>query len=255
MRIAIVTALHKRYRLTELFLSYYAKLWKHPLFAVIDNDDLDMWNLVRRYPEWTFCEHENRPLADKWLAVMDLAKRHSDKFDAVMIMGSDDFIDMVYRDHAETALYLAHREYNDRFGESQMPELHIQPRYIHYYQALTGEMMRVKHKRPGAGRVLTNTLMQKVDWKPWSAGDENIDGSMDKRLASVYGAGNVPYAYVEDNIGVIMDVKSGESIWSYDYLRKGEFEDIEASSFLPEHFPLLANPLLTWKQHTQEISL
>jgi hypothetical protein len=59
VRIAVVTALHRRYHLTELFLSYYAKYWPYPLFAVIDDDDLQMWNLVRRYPEWRFCEYSN----------------------------------------------------------------------------------------------------------------------------------------------------------------------------------------------------
>jgi hypothetical protein len=155
-----------------------------------------------------------------------------------MIVGSDDFIDETYRKHCETALYLAHREYGDRFGEATMPEMHIQPRYVHYFDAVSGSMMRIKHKRPGAGRVLTNTLLAELDWTPWGAGDKNIDGSMDKRLAQVYG-GNVPYAFVDDDIGVIMDVKSGESIWSYDYLRKGDFEDLDAAAFLPEHFPTI----------------
>lgn len=245
MRVAILTALHRRYDLTELFLSYYAKTWKHPLLCVIDDDDLRMWDTVRRYPEWTFVEHRNEPLADKWLAGMALCKEHRERFDAVMIMGSDDFVDAEYKAHIETALYLAHRELEDSFGEKQLPPIQIQPRYIHYMDAMTGRLMRVRHKRPGAGRVLTNALLDALDWQPWRAGDRNIDGSMDTRLAQVYG-GNVPTMPVEESIGAILDVKTGESIWDYDYLRQKDFEDLDAGDFLPRHFPLLSTPLLTW---------
>lgn len=246
MRTAILTALHKRYELTELFLSYYAKTWKHPLFCVIDDNDLRMWNLVRRYPEWTVCEHRNQPLADKWLAGMQLCKEHKSRFDAVMIVGSDDFIDSTYYEHITTALHLAHREYEDRFDEGGLPEMHIVPRYIHYMDAVTGRLMRVRHKRPGAGRVLTNEMMDRLEWVPWTRGTTNIDGSMDRRLNEVYG-GNVPYAFIEDDIGVILDVKVNENIWTYDHLRKKDFEDLDAAEFLPEHFPLIADQLLGWQ--------
>ena len=246
MRIAIITALHKRYELTKLFLSYYAKTWDHPLFAVIDNDDLQMWHLMRHFPEWTTCEHANQPLANKWLACMKLAEKHKDSFDAVMIVGSDDFIDDTYKKHVESALYLAFRESVDRFGEKALPEMHIQPRYIYYMDALKGRMMRVRHKRPGAGRVLTKPLLERIKYIPWSEGDANIDGSMDKRLACVYGD-HIPYAFIEDDIGTILDVKTGESLWDYDYLRKKDFDDLDAEAILSERFPLIASRLLTWK--------
>ena len=245
MRVSILTALHKRYELTELFLSYYAKTWSGPLYCVIDNDDLRMWSLVKRYPEWTVCEYTNEPLADKWLAGMQLCKEHQADFDAVMILGSDDFIDNIYKAHIETMLYLAYREYNERFNETALPELHIQPRYIHYMDIETQRLMCVKHKKPGAGRVLSNALLDKMDWTPWAAGDKNIDGSMDKRLAVVYG-GSVPYMYIEESIGSILDVKTGQCIWNYDYLRKGSYEDLDAEPYLKEHFPLITNNLLNW---------
>ena len=255
MRIAIVTALHKRYRLTEMFLAYYAKLWPGPLYCVIDDDDLKMWRLVRQYPQWCHVEHQNMPLADKWLRCMQLARVERDNFDAVMILGSDDFIDKEYQQHIETSLWVTNRGYVERFDDAEgaLPELQIQPRYIHYYDAPTARLISRKHKRPGAGRVLSNAMLERLEWRPWTHGDRNIDGSMDKRLAQVYG-GNVPTAYIEEPIGSILDVKTDLNMWDFEHLRtnnvteKSPVEDIEAEPFLRERFPIIANELLGWKQ-------
>jgi len=258
MRIAIVTALHKRYRLTELFLAYYAKTWNAPLFCVIDDDDLRMWSLVQRFPQWKHCEYSNELLADKWLACMDLASRFKDSFDAVMIVGSDDFIDDTYKTHVQTALHISHEQWKSQFpdDEHDLPEMHIQPRYIHYFNALTIDLICRKHKRPGAGRVLSNALLERLDWKPWRHGDRNIDGSMDQRLSQVYG-GNAPYMYIEDEIGCILDVKAGQSIWSFEHLKtnnvtpKSPVFELEAEPYLKEHFPIIAGELLEWNQETE----
>ncbi len=248
-----MTALHKRYRLTDLFLAYYAKTWEGPLFCVIDDDDLKMWSLVQKYSQWTHCEYSNALLSDKWLACMDLASRHKDQFDAVMILGSDDFIDDVYKAHIYTSLHLTHREWGERFEDEEhdLPEMHIVPRYIHYFNALTSDLICRKHKRPGAGRVLTNAMLERLEWKPWRYGDRNIDGSMDQRLSQIYG-GNVPYVFIEDEIGCILDVKTGEGIWSFEHLKTNNVTprspvfELDAEPYLRERFPIIANQLLEW---------
>ena len=257
MRIAIVTALHKRYRLTELFLAYYAKTWQSPLFCVHDDNDLRMWSLVQQFPQWEHVEHANEPLADKWLSCMDLARRYEHTFDAVMILGSDDFIDAVYKAHVETYLHVVARDYAEKFSEVEfeLPELQIQPRYVHYFDANTARLISRKHKRPGAGVVLSNALLERLDWKPWRRGDRNIDGSMTQRLSQVYGD-DMPTAFIEDNIGCILDVKTPTNMWSFDHLAtnnvtaKSPVEHLDAEEYLQEHFPLIANHLLQW--NTQE---
>lgn len=246
MRIAILTALHQRYPLTRLFLSYYARTWDNPLFCVIDDDDLDMWEIVRQYPEWRFTTARNEPLADKWLAGMHFVKEHAAEFEAVMIVGSDDFIDQVYRDHIEVCIDLIH----DMRPE---PVYHIVPRHIHYLDAPTQRLMRVRHKRPGAGRVLSKAMLERLSWTPWRAGDSNIDGSMDKAILRVFGE-SLEYSYIEDDIGTIMDVKvrradgTQGNIWTYDHLLRKPHEELDTAPFLRKRFPLIADHLLYWNE-------
>ncbi len=244
VKLGLLTAIWGRPRLTRLFLDYYdlqapfsvMRAAYSPKDSPADHDLV--LNAMNQGTMWTFDGYRNAPLADKWLGAINELKFHD--LDAVMIAGSDDFITPDYVEHCKKLV--------------QDGAHMIVPRHIHYYDARTARMMRVRHKRPGAGRVLSASLLERMNWQPWRKGDRNIDGSMDARLRETIGdEADRIYTYIDEPLGAILDVKTGVNMWDYDYLRKKEYVDLDAAAFLPEHFPLIADELLEWNQQTHQI--
>ena len=235
MKLGVLTAIWKRPRLTELFLRYTELLPFEVLVAVVSPEDPTLPDI--RAGQWQFVEHKNEPLADKFLAG---AAALRGQCDAVMILGSDDFVTLDYIEHCCSLLT----------GGPQM----IVPRHIHYFDAIKCRLMRIRHRHPGAGRVLSAELCERLKWELWKREDGNVDGSMDARMKEVIGdRWKEHYTYIEDPVGVILDVKTKLTQWSYQYLRDGAHVDatkqylsIEPAPFLEATFPQIAHTLLNW---------
>lgn len=98
MKIAIVCAVYKRPLLTAIFLKYYAQLkdkYNIVLIAVGSEGDISK-NLCEAY-QWHYVEHPNNPLSCKINRAFLEAKRFD--VDAVIWIGSDDFISEGLLDH------------------------------------------------------------------------------------------------------------------------------------------------------------
>ena len=146
MKLAIITALHERYRLTRLFLEYYQELQvpgvELGLFCAVTHDEHRMQEMLKGYPGWTSAATHNKPLTQKFAGCLVIANFWQP--DAVMILGSDDFVSAGYIESAVNLLDGA-----DFIGNES----------VHYMQLGTDQVIRqYTNERPiGAGRVLSRT--------------------------------------------------------------------------------------------------
>ena len=186
MNLSICTAIWKRPELTRFVLDYYVQM-DHDLIVAF-SDYKDWW------PEGALAVYaDNEPLGAKWNA----AVRTSQMFgaDAVMIVGSDDLVSPDYIKHA---LRLIER------GADV-----VQPAGCWFVELSSGEAF-FHPIRTGAGRVVSRRLLELLDWKLWpDYATIRLDGEMDKVVATV------PHRAIQSDVGRVVDLKSGENMWSY----------------------------------------
>lgn len=237
MRIAVVTALHRRYALSGLFLGYYEALRvkdvEFGLFCAIDHDDPDMRTIVDQFPAWTHSRGRNDNLCGKWLTSMGKVREWDP--DAMLVVGSDDFLNVRYIHRLVTLAKQGHGA--------------IFPQQVYFYDTLTGRLARGSYERVGAGRLLTRPVLEACDWQPWAAPSHSLDGSMDGVVRKAIGEENIHrIERISTFGGVILDVKTKESKNSFESVlgRAERFED--AAAFLPKHFPTVAPYLLDWNE-------
>lgn len=245
-RLVIVTAAWGRSRLTELMLRHTASL-----------EAPDGWDVVRVCVEtpgdpdpaqythgWHYAQAENAPLSAKWQAGVDAARDLG--ADAVMILGSDDFVNAAFLESVTDALE-AGAEY-------------VQPSGLWVYDAPTAQYPAGRcffgyAQRIGAGRTLSRHLLDRLGWQLWTeAGPGRLDGAMDARLDPVC----LPYLLprmLERRL-ILVDVKTeqqGQSanIWTYDDLAGLAVAAFDPEAFWHAHFPAIADEIL--HLHTEEI--
>lgn len=239
MKLAIITALHERYGLTRLFLKYYSELVvdgvELGLFCAVTKTENKMHQLVEDFPMWTPTFTENKPLTHKFASSM----AHIKDYDAMMIIGSDDFINAGYI--TEGVKRLASADY-------------IGGNMIHYLNLGTEHMIKqwdVLGNPIGAGRMLSRNLLEHLDWMPWDFSTPGLDNSMVQKM--LY-EGIVPE--VMENYeafgGAMLDVKmkDGHGIemnqTPYSTVRRWPHQQVNAQSYLDKYFPSLKQTLLTW---------
>lgn len=234
MKLAIITALHGRYRLTRLFLDYWRTLdvpgVELLLSCAITTDEYKMREMVtREYPEWSPVYAPNMPLTTKFAANMQNVEAW--KPDAMMIIGSDDFVTPSYIQRSIDAMQCAdlvgtHTVYYMEYGTDQIIRQHV-----------TGDPI-------GAGRVLSRRLLEHLEWMPWDTATPSLDMSMMHQMKL---NGILPEIIEED---AMLDVKSKDqhgqdtNQTTYRTVRKWNHTPIDGHAFLNEHFPQLIRPLL-----------
>lgn len=263
-RLGILTALWRRPRVAEAVLRHLADLAVPGValtrFAVRSPEDPDP---APEVPGVAYVDHPNAPLSDKWNAGMEsLAGR----VDAVMVIGSDDFVSAAYVRRAVEAVL---------DGASL-----VRSEDVVFYDAATGRAARARMPRMGAGRVLSRSLLDLLDWRPWPDGlSLRLDGGMDRRikrrltsapadrrrcrqvLISAEGEGE-PGA---PRVPPLLDVKTlgtpgGTSLWSFDHMTRygrpmapGEILDL-CTTHYPAALPLLDMAKRTKSPKTPETS-
>lgn len=231
MKLAIVTAFWQREEVTRAFCQHYRDL-RDELASRVDvllcaahsQDEAYLDRIDASGWETVFAE--NRPLVQKFNAAVDLVTRD---FDAVLVTGSDDFIDAAY---VLWAVEQVRRGY----------EL-IGARDIYFWRRSTGEGIHwpgyhgPREGEPiGAGRVLSAELLDRWMWKPWpDCGDRGLDGAMWHR-AEVVSARTLCAPLVEIG-GMMVDVKDEGNLTAWQSIvhaegsRRCEREEIEGDSF------------------------
>ncbi len=238
MKLAIITALHERYKLTRLFLDYYQNLdiegVELGLFCTCTTDEHKMHNLVSEYPEWQVSTAENMPLTRKFAANMPNVKDW--KPDALMIMGSDDFASVGYIERAIKRI-----DQHQYIGNS----------LVHYINLGTDQMIMQSdlYGRPiGAGRMLSRSLLDRMKWNLWL--DDETTG-LDKSMAQHLAYHGVEPVMMSQH--GLLDCKEltpyGHSAnrTAWETVRRWPHEPVEhPDRYLDEHFPTLKQTLLSW---------
>ena len=230
MKLAIITALHQRYRLTRLFLDYYQRMDVEGvdlgLFCACTEGDYDMQHVATSFPSWKVSTAENMPLVPKFAANMPKARQWG--ADAVMILGSDDFV---------SARYI------ERAAERVLKHGFVGNMIVHYIDMGTDQMIMQWDMggRPiGAGRAIAAPVLDAVDWYPWLDDDTiGLDRSMLLRLGEVN-----PCVLMHQH--GLLDCKDGVNQTPYKTVRSWPHEEVDSCLYLSEHFPSIKNTLLNW---------
>lgn len=220
--LGVVTALWGRPGLTRLFLDHTARVVPPGtrLVAAVSPEDPDRAS----HPDWTFVEAVNSPLSRKFNAAMQAAEGT----DAVLLLGSDDFVNERY---VELALDLLE------------PGSMVMPRTIWFLDRNTKQAIYARCRKIGAGRVLSSSLLEKVYWQPWEDGyDKGADTAMDRKIK---GAPIIDMPDLDREDAFLMDVKTDANLWSFDYLKRNlSHEEVDARSMLRNYVPDIADELM-----------
>lgn len=177
-----------------------------PITAVV-SDDQPRIDGVR------YVEYRNQPLSDKWNYGMGLMR----EFDHVMVIGSDNFVPEAYVNAVK-----------ERSGFD-----FIRTEDVVFWDHETNRSQRTKMKRMGAGRVLSRKALEMLDYQPWPFGrDRKLDGGMDRRLKGL----DLKEVLIDGP--PILDVKSADSMWSYNAMLNGESRDVDLQAIIETHYPL-----------------
>jgi hypothetical protein len=214
MRLGVLTCIWKRHELAEAMLAHTLAIAREvaledivlELVAVVSPDDPGAEALVwdAGYP-WEAVVHANQPLSDKWNAGMDEfageAYEPSANIDAVVILGSDDFVTAdLFRCWAKHlrdgwALLGVKDAYTFRPGDGRL---------VHYPGYGPGPR---QGESLGTGRCLSRKLLQALEWKPWPEGlASGLDAGMMKRCEAL-GVGQELVLPMAAGPGPILDVR------------------------------------------------
>lgn len=145
MKIAIVTAVWGRPRLTELVLDYYRRI-------AVPGLTLKRYGAVTGSPPpvdgWEYVDVPNEPLGAKWNAACEFA--YDADPDGYLIVGSDDLIEPSYFE------FLAQGDYD-----------WVEPRTLFMYDIPTRRCVELYRAAPGAGRYFSRAHMERFGGRPF----------------------------------------------------------------------------------------
>lgn len=214
----IFLAVWRRPHITELCFVGINRLKKHPDFdieAVAVLSELDMIPLCEKYGI-NYTMHPNEPLGAKKNFGLQYCKNFD--FDWLMEIGSDDLI--------LNELLDSYKPYFEKWNFFGI-------RDAAYLNSETGDCRRLISKATyGAGRMIKRELLDKVEWKLWKDG---ISKGLDNNSVFAFMRLGIDYKQVPnmDFPGVI-DVKSKENIWKFDYFLGNEYPKEEIFKRLSE---------------------
>jgi len=230
----VLTTLWRRPALTAVTLRHYAGL-RADLAEHIDLRLLAVGSEgeVSRAPAerhgWQYVEHANRPLGAKHNALLDVV-RDSGEADAVLIIGSDDFLaaDYVLRCASDIASGAAVVGLADlAFLDAARGRAVRWPGYVGTLRE--GEPV-------GAGRCISRRALEAVNWRLWDDHlDSGLDGSMWARLCAVRSLGRVVVHRLADGYPAF-DVKASDNIVGFETIAGAEGVEALPDDWVRDHF-------------------
>lgn len=206
MKLAVVTCLWKRPRVTALSLRRIARAAAGvaPLLVAVGSEGPISRKLAID-AGWSYEEASNRPLGRKWNRGAQAA--YAAGADGVVILGSDDWVDAgLLRALASMAKSHACIGLRDQYmlRVSDLAMLHFRG----YQGDRAGDPV-------GVGRLLRRDVLKKLAQAPWPANVERgLDGHMTGRLRSL---GIRPRLTTMRELGgAVIDLKTDENMWSFD---------------------------------------
>lgn len=235
LRLAILTCLWKRSRLSRLVLERIAGLEVPGVdlvrVAVYSPEDDERGGMCD-VQGWQFVAHPNEPVSDKWNAGARYL-RHFD-VDAMMIVGSDDFI-------------------NGRLVECVVEKLkegakYVVPQTLYFYDTSSKKAMYCRASKVGAGLTITRDLLERLGFRPWKSGvNKGIDGAMYKRLREIGIQYPETVREIRDEGAVLLDVKTAVNNFAYPAMERGlSHEKLDGPELLRELVPEYAEEIIAW---------
>jgi hypothetical protein len=200
----ILVPIWGREKITELCLDNLKELKKDYNIDVICVVS-EQWAKIKAFEKgFKYVEVENFPLGNKMNKGVEYALRFD--FDYLMNLGSDDLIDGRLFD-----LYKPHIEQKKKvFGINK----------VTFFDSKTKQLKRFDYKHMiGAGRMISREVLMK--YAPIYTPDKNkcLD---DNSAFNMFG---VQFNEIESEDDLIIDIKSDENIWAFDYF-KGETSEL-----------------------------
>lgn len=220
MKLAIVTTLWGRRKLSKVVLDYYRQTFPNATLIAVatQEEDIDL----ARQAGWIPRYERNVPLSHKFNEGF-MASRQYDP-DAVMVVGSDDLVSVSYVDAALVAM------------KTIKPRL-IAPGGTYFYSPKRGECRYVRAPQgSGAGRVMSRDTLNTVNWKPYSDVDKKYIESGMKRVV-----GDVDFLVdVSPASGrYVVDVKTRDNLHSYEKMTGSVIDVVVEEDTIVGAFPCL----------------
>lgn len=241
MRLALITTVYRRPRLTNLVLTHYAALAErmkeefeitiYAAFSRMEDPDFHDLSYFRRLGiRVVFAENE--PLSDKWNAVSTIA--YQDDPDALIVFGSDDLMN-------DTLVRLLALQV--RYGHDA-----VTLNNCYFYHPLSRRASLLSDARIGAGRTFSRRLLQHLDGYLWPTGSHiRPDHTQNEHLEQsghAFHFVNLPDhalpPYKPFRKPVLVDVKTDTNRWpfsDFDPARNPQCEHIVARDLLFDSFP------------------
>lgn len=206
-KILIYLAVWKRPLITELCFRGIKRLQSHPDFniealAVISEDE--MIPLCEKYGiHWVM--YKNDPLGEKKNFGLQKAKEFD--FDYLMEIGSDDLVLNELLDDYKNHIG------KDFFGISDAA----------YINSETTECRRLISKSTyGAGRMISRKALEKSGWVLWQ---DRLNRGLDNNSVFALQRKGINYVRVKPlDFPCVIDVKSNENIWKFNYFLGVEYD-------------------------------
>jgi hypothetical protein len=217
MIISILTTIFKRKEITLRFLNHLKCLQEYrdditiDVTCVISEDSY--YDIIKSFG-FNIVIHPNKPLGKKWNAGLKFLKTR--RFDKLLILGSDDFINLKSLD-----LYYIKRKasiivFSDLFlFETNSNKVKYLDNFIYPRRVI------------GAGMLIDEKIVKKCDYKLWNSElNQTLDTSLIKRINSFYKNIKLSYISIKDG-AFICDVKNGRNIHGFNSFKLYETLDIE----------------------------
>lgn len=217
-KILVFLAVWRRPQITELCFRGIQRLKTHPDF------DINTLAVISEESAIPLCEkygvnwvmYKNDPLGEKKNFGLKKAKEFD--FDYLLEIGSDDLIlNELLDDYKQ---YIGKHEF---FGIKDAA----------YINSEGGECRRlISRSTYGAGRMISRSALEKVKWALWK---DYLNRGMDNCSVYALKMANVNYVMVPPmEFPGVIDVKSQENIWKFNYFLGVEYDKKEITKRLSE---------------------
>ncbi len=212
MKIVLLTALWGRTDIARACLE-----WHRDLVDDLKLKDIDLRLLVVASTNedyalgvscgWAAIKRKNDPLGHKWNSVVEAVPTvYGDDVDAVLMIGSDDFM---------TPFFIADAVHKIREGAE-----YASPRTMYMVDGATSRAVKFRGNLTiGAGRIVSTSILAPCQFRPWeSALNSGLDRSFDRTMRIIEAARENPlrFSVIEDD--GLMTIKTEVNIWSFDYI-------------------------------------
>lgn len=207
-KLLIYLAVWRRPKITELCFIGINRLKKHPSYdisALAVVSERSMIQLCEKYGiKWVMAE--NQPLGRKKNAGLKAAQAYD--FDYLMEIGSDDLI--------TNDLLTQYTEYiysMDFFGISDAA----------YIESSSGYCRRLttSNSTYGAGRMISRKVLEAMNWKIW---DDGLSRGLDNNsVRNIQLKGFKFYKVPPMQEPGVIDIKSDENLWKFNYFLGAEY--------------------------------